>query len=143
MVMFVAHEDADTRIEVYPTQQLVRLTWKEAMPGPKYRETLLRLLEIVRAHGLKHWLSDGRRMGPILFADQAWTMSAYVPLLVQAGMARIAIVSSEDVLNQIAVDRMVNATPADVPYTIAFFQDPSIAQLWLMDKAGSAAVPAR
>jgi len=140
MVMFVDHDDADTRIEVFPGLNLVRLTWKEPVPGTKYREILLRLLSTVRQHHLKHWLSDGRRMGPILFNDQTWTMQEFLPQLIQAGLERIAIVSSEDVLNRIAVDRMVNATPEEVPYSIAFFQDPSIAQLWLMDKAGSTEV---
>lgn len=139
MVMHIEHEDNDARIELHPERHLVRLTWKAPVPGDRYRAVLLRMMEAVERDGLTNWLSDGRRMGPILFADQAWTMEEFVPRLVAAGMKRIAIVSSEDVLNQIAVDRMVSATPADVPYAIAFFQDPSIAQLWLMDKSDARA----
>lgn len=140
MVIQVEHDDDDTRIEVLPDQRLVRFTWKRPVSGAIYRGSLLRLLNTVTQRQLRHWLSDGRRMGPILYADQAWTLEEFVPLLVKAGVERIAIVSSEDVLNQIAVDRMVSATAAVVPYSIAFFQDPSIAQLWLMDKAGSPAI---
>lgn len=140
MVIQVEHDDDDTRIEVLPDQRLVRFTWKRPVSGAIYRGSLLRLLSTVTQRQLRHWLSDGRRMGPILYADQAWTLEEFVPLLVKAGVERIAIVSSEDVLNQIAVDRMVSATAAVVPYSIAFFQDPSIAQLWLMDKAGSPAI---
>lgn len=137
MVVLVDHDDADARIEVLPELSLVRLTWKEPVPGLKYREIMMRLLATVRHHGLKHWLSDGRCMGPILFADQTWTMQEFVPQLIQVGLERVAIVSSADVLNRIAVDRMVNATSAGVPYSIAFFEDPSIAQLWLMDRTGA------
>ncbi|HQW87577.1 MAG TPA: hypothetical protein PLH93_10345 [Flavobacteriales bacterium] len=140
MMIQVEHEDEDTRIEVLPDQRLVRLTWKRPVSGAMYRGSLLRLLNTVTLRHLKHWLSDGRRMGPILYADQAWTLEEFVPQLVKAGVERIAIVSSEDVLNQIAVDRMVSATAAVVPYNIAFFQDPSIAQLWLMDKGSSPAI---
>ena len=140
MVIQVEHDDDDTRIEVLPDQRLVRFTWKRPVSGAIYRGSLLRLLNTVTQRQLRHWLSDGRRMGPILYADQAWTLEEFVPLLVKARVERIAIVSSEDVLNQIAVDRMVSATAAVVPYSIAFFQDPSIAQLWLMDKAGSPAI---
>ena len=143
MVMHIEHEDEDARIEVNPGLHLVRLTWKAPVPGQRYRAVLLRLMAAVERHRLSNWLSDGRRMGPILYADQAWTMEELVPKLVAVGMERIAIVSSEDALNQIAVDRMVSATPADVPYTIAFFEDPSIAQLWLMDKTGSQATITR
>ncbi len=143
MVVRVEHDDADARIEVLPELNLVRLTWKAPLPGTKYRAIMMDLLDTVRRHGVKHWLSDGRCMGPILFADQSWTMQEFVPRLIEVGVERVAIVSSEDVLNKIAVDRMVNATPADVPYSIAFFEDPSIAQLWLMDRSNTHSVVGR
>ncbi|MBL7963062.1 MAG: hypothetical protein JNM31_04370 [Flavobacteriales bacterium] len=133
MTIEIILDDADVTIDVHPGQRLVRLAWKRAVPGPVYREVLLTLLEVVRQRNLKLWLSDGRRMGPILYDDQVWTMKEYTPQVLQAGLERIAIVNSEDVMNQLAVDRMVNATPADAPYEIAFFQDPAIGQLWLMD----------
>jgi acylphosphatase len=133
MELIVAHDNADVRIEVEPEQRLVQLTWKGQVPGAEYRATLMRLHALVEQHGIVRWLSDGRLMGPILYADQAWTMQEFVPLLIQAGMERIAIVSSQDVLNQIAVDRMVSSTPDTVPYAIAFFPDPVAAQAWLLE----------
>ncbi len=126
-------DDADAAIEVHPDQKLVRLIWKRPMAGEAYRAVLERLLELVRSEGLRLWLSDGRKAGPILYDDQVWTMSTFTPRVMEAGLERIAIVSSEDVLNKLAVDRMVNATPASAPYDIGFFEDPAIAQLWLMD----------
>jgi hypothetical protein len=51
-----------------------------------------------------------------------------------AGLVRIAIVNSAEDPNYAAVDRMVSATPPEAPYQVAFFQDPAIAQLWLMER---------
>jgi hypothetical protein len=140
MTQRIIIDDLDVTIEVNDRQKLVRLTWKQPVPGPKYREVLLRMLEVVRDDQLKLWLSDGRKAGPILFNDQQWTMNEYTPLVLQAGLVRIAIVNSEDGLNLLAVDRMVNATPEGAPYEIGFFEDPAIAQLWLLDPSKSTVV---
>ncbi|MBK9417765.1 MAG: hypothetical protein IPN62_10815 [Flavobacteriales bacterium] len=137
MTIDIIHDDPDVTIDVHPAQRLVRLTWKRSVAGPEYRALLLRLLDVVKDLDLKLWLSDGRKAGPILYTDQVWTMQEYTPLVLAAGLERIAIVNSKDGLNLLAVDRMVNATPPDAPYEIAFFEDPAIAQLWLMDPSRS------
>lgn len=133
MTIDITHDDHDATIEVHPVQRLVRLTWKRPISGPEYRVLLMRLLDVVKDQQLKLWLSDGRKAGPILYEDQVWTMKEFTPLVLAAGLERIAIVNSKDGLNLLAVDRMVNATPSDAPYDIAFFEDPAIGQLWLMD----------
>ena len=135
MTIRIAHDDQDGTIEVHPAQHLVRLVWKRPVMGMAYRALLMRLLGTVREEGLKLWLSDGRKAGPILHADQVWTMTEYTPQVIAAGLERIAIVNSKDGLNLIAVDKLVNATPPEAPYDVAFFEDPAIAQLWLMDPA--------
>lgn len=135
MTIRIAHDDEDGTIEVHPDQCLVRLIWKRPVTGKAYRNLLDRLLETVRQDGIKLWLSDGRRAGAILYADQVWTMQEYTPQVIGAGLERIAIVNSKDGLNLIAVDKLVSATPPEAPYDVAFFEDPAIAQLWLMDPA--------
>jgi len=135
MTIRIAHDDEDGTIEVHPDQRLVRMVWKRPVVGDAYRGLLMRLLDAVRNDGLQLWLSDGRKAGPILQADQVWTMTEFTPLVLAAGLERIAIVNSEDGLNLIAVDRLVNATPPEATYDVAFFEDPAIAQLWLMDPA--------
>jgi hypothetical protein len=133
MTINTLHDDPDATIDVHPEQRLVRLTSKRPTSGPDYRAMLMRLLDVIKDQKLKLWLSDGRKAGPVLYADQVWTMNEFAPMLRAAGLERIAIVNSTDGLNLLAVDRMVNATPSDAPYDIAFFEDPAIAQLWLMD----------
>ena len=64
-------------------------------------------------------------------------MQEFTPDLIAVGLERIAIVSSLDAMNVIAVDKMVNATPKEATYSINFFEDPAIAQLWLMESNGA------
>jgi hypothetical protein len=119
-------------LEVHPEQRLIRLTWKGVVPGPIYRETLLQLMDIAKREGLKYWLSDGRRMGPILYEDQVWSMTELKNHMEDSGIERVAIVSSSDGLNVLAVDNIVKSAPPDSPHSIAFFDDVSMAQLWLL-----------
>lgn len=140
MTIDTLHDDPDATIDVHPVQRLVRLTWKRAVSGPEYRALLMRVLDVVKDQQLELWLSDGRKAGPILYDDQVWTMQEFTPLVLAAGLRRIAIVNSQDGLNLLAVDRMVNATPPGAPYDIGFFEDPAIAQLWLMDPSRSRSV---
>lgn len=119
------------QVEVHPRQQLVRLTWKGNAAGNAYREPSLAVLKAVLDFRLKYFLSDARGMGPILYADRSWSETEVIPKLIEAGLVRIAIVNSADGLNVIAVDNMVNTIPMGTA-TVAFFDDPSMAQLWLL-----------
>ena len=137
MKVVLEHDDDFATIEVYPDQKLARLTWKSHVSSEHYRSLLMCLLDVVSEQDIKLWLSDGRKMGPILQADQVWTRQEFTPDLIAVGLERIAIVSSLDAMNVIAVDKMVNATPKEATYSINFFEDPAIAQLWLMESNGA------
>lgn len=140
MKIEILHDDQDARVEISPAQKLLRLTWKQPITGQAYRSLLNRVIDVVGERDLKLWLSDGRKAGPILYDDQVWTTQEFMPKVLAAGLVRIAIVNSEDGLNLMAVDRMVSATPTDAPYSIGFFEDPAIGQLWLMDPSKSKGV---
>ncbi|MBK8498812.1 MAG: hypothetical protein IPL52_08345 [Flavobacteriales bacterium] len=129
-------ESPVARIEVDTHMQLVRLIWTGNATGEAYREPSMQVLNAVKEFGLKYFLSDARQMGPILYVDRAWSEKEIIPHFVEAGLKRIAIVSSSDGLNVIAVDKMVNTIPSPSPLSVAFFNDPSMAQLWLLENDG-------
>ncbi|MBK7553854.1 MAG: hypothetical protein IPI55_04455 [Flavobacteriales bacterium] len=66
-------DDEFASVEVVPSMQLVRLTWKGNAAGAAYRGPSNKVLNAVQEFGLKYFLSDARRMGPILYADRAWS----------------------------------------------------------------------
>ena len=123
-------------VEVHPHQQLVRLTCKGNAAGEAYRAASLAVLKAVMDFHLKYFLSDARSMGPILYADRAWSEKEVIPKFIEAGLVRIAIVNSSDGLNVIAVDNMVNTIPMGTT-TVAFFDDADIAQHWLLKNDGA------
>lgn len=124
------------QVEVHPQQQLIRLTWNGNAAGEAYRAPSLAVLKAVNDFQLKYFLSDARKMGPILYADRSWSEKEVIPKLIEAGLVRIAVVNSTDGLNVIAVDNMVNTIPMGTA-TVAFFDDVHQAQHWLLQNDGT------
>ena len=139
----ITFESDQAKVEVDAPLQLVRLIWKGNATGEAYRAPCFAVLKAVEELGVKHFLSDTRLMGPILFADRSWSEKEVIPKLIAAGLKRIAIVSSTDGLNVIAVDNMVNTIPMGTAI-VAFFESPSAAEKWLFTKdTTDASVPER
>jgi hypothetical protein len=131
MAQRTIREDEFVRIEVDPSRELVILTWLGYVPSPDYRAILLQLLDVVKAEGLRFWLSDSSRMGVILRSDEKWSVETLTPMLIQLGMRRVAVVRSLDFFSQTASERMVDATAGRVPFKVEFFNDRSLAEAWL------------
>lgn len=129
------------QVDIDRQRQLVRLTWNGNAAGSAYREPSLAVLKAVQDFRLKYFLSDARKMGPILFADRSWSEKEVIPKFIEAGLVRIAILSSTDGLNLIAVDNMVNTIPMGT-MTVGFFDDVTKAQQWLLN-SDDAAPPVR
>ncbi len=135
MVVNKIFENENASIEILQEQLLVRLTWKSNSSGPAYREPLLKVIESVKANGLHLLLNDTRRMGAVFFGDQVWTNTKALPMLVGAGITRIANISSREGLNMISADKLVNTVADTASFTIAYFDNLSMAMLWLLDNA--------
>ncbi len=134
----ITFESEQATVEVDEQVGLVNLIWKGNAAGDAYRAPSSAVLKAVQEFGLKYFLSDARRMGPILYDDRAWSEREIIPKLVEVGLKRIGIVSSSDGLNLIAVDNMVNTIPSG-PLSVAFFDDPAKAAQWLLRSNASEA----
>lgn len=134
MLIHTEHKCENLLLEVQPVQRFVRSTWNGMFMGGSYRSLLQRVMDVVERDALRYWLTDARKAGRITDEDQEWTMREFTPRVMQAGIERIAIVGSEDPGNVEAVGRFVENTPDDAPYAVRFFEDPSIAMLWLLER---------
>ena len=135
MKKLTVFESPEAIVDVYPEVKLVYLTWRSGAAGSAFRAPVEHLIEATRVHGLEYFLSDTRRMGPILFADTEWTERKALPQLIQAGMRRSAVLTSHDVLTNIAVDNMVASIPREAPYVVQYFAEPEPALQWLYKNA--------
>lgn len=131
MEKLIVLDSPEALVEVYPAEKLVYLTWKGNATGPAFRAPVQKLIEVSNEHKLEYFLSDTRRMGPILFSDTEWTEREALPGSIRAGVRRSAVLTSQNVLNNIAVDNMVASIPREAPYTVAYFDAPEPALRWL------------
>ena len=118
-------------MEVDEEMSIIVTEWKNYLPSAEYRASLLQVHELVKRYGLRFWLSDSRKMGAILRDDEQWSVAEFTPLLMQAGLRRIAVISSADYFNRTSTERMVEATAAIVPFKVEFFDDPLMGREWL------------
>ena len=128
-------ESPEALVEVYPEGKLVWLTWKQGANGEAFRQPALKVNEAAAKHGACYYIADARLMGLILYAETEWVERVSLPQLIAAGVKRAAVLSSPEVLNNIAVDNMVASVAHEAPFTVAYFGEPGAALQWLYKDA--------
>lgn len=132
--MDILRNDELVRIELDAARSMVTTEWKGYVPGPDYRAILMELLDVVTRNDLRLWLSMSTHMGIILRSDERWSVEVFTPMLMKAGLRRVAVVRSADFFSQTASERMVDATADYVPYKVEFFSTGDMAEGWLMQE---------
>ena len=108
----ICRDDDLVRVDVDIQRSLITTTWKGYVPSPDYRAILLQVLDLIKEHQLRLWMSDSTRMGVILRSDEKWSIEVFTPMLIHAGLRRVAVVRSADFFSQTASERMVGAAGA-------------------------------
>lgn len=132
--MDILRNDDLVRIEVDVARSMVTTEWKGYVPSPDYRAILMQVVDAVTQNKLRLWLSISTHMGIILRSDEKWSVEVFTPMLMQAGLCRVAVVRSADFFGQTASERMVDATAGYVPYKVEFFSSIERADEWLMQE---------
>jgi len=127
----ILHDDDLATIDLDPSRSFMRLRWKRFAHGAAYRGVLERSLALIIEHQVRYWLADGRRMGPILYDDEQWSIKEITPRFQSTGLKRLAIIPDNDLFNQMSVERMVEITAPGSPYQLAYFREVADAEAWL------------
>ncbi|MBK7384487.1 MAG: hypothetical protein IPI81_14330 [Flavobacteriales bacterium] len=118
-----------------PLTQCLSIRWKNYAPSGTYRSMLDTAVDLIRERGLRYFLSDQRRRGAILHADEVWLAMDWVPRMARTGLERAAIVQSADVFNSVAIDRVVGTVQPGIVFPIRLFNTPEEAEAWLYSPA--------
>jgi hypothetical protein len=70
----------------------VHTEWKAFANSLEFRAALMRALDAIKDKRAVAYLSDARKVKVIVQKDQAWANEVWVPLLVDAGVKRFALV---------------------------------------------------
>jgi hypothetical protein len=112
-------------------RHILHMQWKRFADSKQYRDALMMGFEKVKEHDLTGWLGNLKHMESILPADVEWTSKTWFPLLAQTHIKKMAIVTSLDHFNNVAVKRiMENAEPV-IGFQTKYFVDVNDARDWL------------
>jgi hypothetical protein len=87
--------------------QCVHTEWKAFANSGEFRTALMRALDAIRDKRAIAYLSDTRKVRVIVYDDQVWAHEVWVPLLVDAGVKRFALITAASGLGRANVEDVI------------------------------------
>ena len=128
----IEHDAPYVNVLAEPASGIITVVWKNYAPSGTYRSTLNTTVDLIIAHKLRYFLTDQRRRGAILHADELWLKDDWAPRMAVIGLARAAIVMSPDFFNRTTIERVAEAVKPSTPYPIKYFKEMEEARTWLL-----------
>lgn len=108
----------------------LELEWLGFANSDELRGSLLEGLRLAREHGIKSWLADNRLLRAIRPKDFEWMGPAIITPLNEMGLARIAIVESQDAINRFGVNAFMASVIPNTHITNQLFASCDEARAW-------------
>jgi hypothetical protein len=108
----------------------VHTEWKAFANSAEFRAALMRALDAIKETGSSRYLSDTRKVKVVVHADQAWANEVWIPLLVNAGVKRFALVTAAAGLGKATVEDVIKLVD-NRGLLMKGFASPSLAWKWL------------
>jgi hypothetical protein len=98
-----------------------------------FRDGTARILDVIRQRHAMALVSDNRRLEGVATHDQLWIRDTWVPMAVEAGLTRIAVVVAHRGLGKIASEEIL-AQIGDAKFTTRTFDSLPDAMKWAADE---------
>lgn len=85
----------------------VHTEWKAFANSSEFRAALMSALDAIRDRQAIQYLSDTRKVKVVVHEDQAWANEVWIPLLVDAGVKRFALVTATSGLGKLTVEEVI------------------------------------
>jgi len=109
---------------------VLELQWLSYVASHDFRAAATQALAFTRTHHVKAWVGDDRLLGAVRPRDLEWAEQTILHPLAQAGLARFALLESQDALNRRIISGMYTRIEAELPFTIRHFDDLLAARAW-------------
>ena len=86
----------------------VHSEWKGFANSEEFRSSLLIGLQAITDNHAAAYVSDARKLRVIVHEDQRWVQEKWLPLAMQAGLRRIAFVTSSTGLGRLTIQDVVD-----------------------------------
>jgi len=89
---------------------VVHSEWRAFANTAELRAGLLRGIEAIKDHQARAYLTDTRKVKVVVHEDQEWIKKTWLPLAIEAGLKRIAVVIATTGLGRLTVEEVVGLT---------------------------------
>jgi hypothetical protein len=116
--------------------------WYGFASGTEHRQSVMECVKLIDNEKPHYWLTDNRKMKAIRQADQEWFEQHIVPRMATSSLRKFATLISEDIFNQMAVEKLYQHASHLIPFEMKMFKDESAAYKWLKQDYPITSAPA-
>lgn len=113
-----------------PDGDILETEWLDFVNSEQLRTSLLEALRLARLHRTQGWVANNTLLRAIRPADQDWINEVWFPEFAKLGVQRMAIIISQDGLNQMGIQNIMQRATEYVPFDTQYFADAQEARQW-------------
>ena len=111
-------------------ESLGRPVWTGFASGEEHRNSVWESVKLLQTEKPRFWLTDNRKMKAVRKADQEWFEQEIIPVMAASSLQKVAVLISEDIFNQMAVENLYQQMTPVIKFEMQFFKDESAAYSW-------------
>lgn len=123
-----------------PTGTTLETEWLGFVNSEQLRSSLTEALRLARQLGIKGWIANNILLRTIRPADQDWISQVWFPEFAKLGVQRMAVVISQDGLNRMGINNILQCATEHLPFDTQHFADAQEARRWAASTNTTAAL---
>ena len=113
-----------------PVGATIETEWQGFVNSGQLRTSLLEVLRLARQYRVKGYIANNVLLRTIRPADQDWINEVWLPDFAKLGVRRLAIVISQDGLNRMGINNIMQRATEHIPFETQHFADTHTARTW-------------
>ena len=113
-----------------PAAATLETEWLGFVNSEQLRSSLLEVLRLARQHRIKGYIANNILLRAIRPTDQDWINEVWFPEFAKLGVQRLAIIMSQDGLNRMGIENIMQRATDHIPFDTQYFAEAEAARRW-------------
>ena len=109
---------------------MLETEWLGFVNSAQLRAALTEALRLGRQHRVRSWVANNFLLRAIRPTDQDWINQVWFPEFAKLGVQRLAVVNSQDGLNRMGFDTIMERAAEHLPEASEYFAEAAEARHW-------------
>jgi hypothetical protein len=120
-----------------PASNVLETEWQDFVNSDQLRVSLTEVLRLARQHRIRGYVANNTLLRTIRPTDQDWINEHWFPEFAKLGVQRLAIVVSQDAMNRMGIDNIMQRATAHIPFDTQNFASTDEARRWAAGAAST------